>query len=235
MVRVGVQLPGDFDDAAEYLVDARALEAAGADSLWIDRASPPSPHDPWMLTAAVAAVTGRVRLAVEVQPTAAPPLPVFTQRLKTLHRLSRGRTILKIAPAAPTQLIRPDQLVAAAREAARFPVMLEVAGGGEIGDGPAARLVDGFVYRETTRETIRVARQRTLDLGGEGEPRGEVPVEFWIYVGAPDSREAWRQALGICQEAGATGVIVPFGPRLLDLLRRPDEEDDRSDLLVAQG
>ena len=36
-------------------------------------------------------------------------------------------------------------------------------------------------------------------------------------------------------DAGATGVIVPFGPRLLDILRRPDEEDDRWDLLVAQG
>jgi alkanesulfonate monooxygenase SsuD/methylene tetrahydromethanopterin reductase-like flavin-dependent oxidoreductase (luciferase family) len=228
MVRVGVQLPDEFDDAAEYLADARALEAAGADSLWIDR---PSSHDPWMLTAAVAAVTGRVRLAVEVQPAAAPPPPVFTQRLKTLHRLSRGRTILKIAAAAPTQLIRPDQLVAGAREAARFPVMLEVAG--EIGDGPAARLVDGFVYRGTTPETIRAARRRADGLGGE--PRGEGPVELWIHVDAPDSREAWRQTLGICQEAGATGVIVPFGPRLLDLLRRPDEEDDRSDLLVAQG
>jgi alkanesulfonate monooxygenase SsuD/methylene tetrahydromethanopterin reductase-like flavin-dependent oxidoreductase (luciferase family) len=238
MVRVGVQLPREFDDAAEYLADARALEAAGADSLWIDRASPPS-HDPWMLAAAIAAVTGRVRLAVEVQPAAAPPSPVLTQRLETLHRLSRGRTILKIAAPTPTQPIRPDQLVAAAREAASFPVMLEVAG--EIGDGSAARLVDGFVYRGGTApemiERARAARRRTLDLGegGEREQRGEAPVEFWIHVDAPDSREAWRQALGMCHEAGATGVIVPFGSRLLDLLRRPDEEDDRSDLLVAQG
>ena len=41
--------------------------------------------------------------------------------------------------------------------------------------------------------------------------------------------------LKVVGEMGATGVIVPWGPSLLDLLRRPDEEDDRSDLLVAQG
>jgi hypothetical protein len=34
---------------------------------------------------------------------------------------------------------------------------------------------------------------------------------------------------------GTTGVIVPAGPRLLDLLRNADEEDDRSDLILAQG
>ena len=52
---------------------------------------------------------------------------------------------------------------------------------------------------------------------------------------APDSRASWKEARRACEEKGATGVIVPFGLRLLDLLRRPDEEDDRSDLFVAQG
>jgi hypothetical protein len=37
------------------------------------------------------------------------------------------------------------------------------------------------------------------------------------------------------EEAGASGVIVPADPRLLDLLRNGDEEDDRSDLQLAQG
>lgn len=34
-------------------------------------------------------------------------------------------------------------------------------------------------------------------------------------------------------EAGATGIRVPHHPVLLDLLRNPDEEDDRGDLLIA--
>ncbi len=35
--------------------------------------------------------------------------------------------------------------------------------------------------------------------------------------------------------AGAAGVLVPMGPRLLDELRRPQEEDGRSDLHLSQG
>lgn len=63
----------------------------------------------------------------------------------------------------------------------------------------------------------------------------QAPVERWAHVAAPESRAAWRETRRVYEAMGATGVIVPFGPRLLDLLRRPDEEDDRSDLLVAQG
>jgi hypothetical protein len=37
------------------------------------------------------------------------------------------------------------------------------------------------------------------------------------------------------EEAGATGIVVPLDPRLLDLLRNGDEEEDRSDLGLAQG
>lgn len=79
--------------------------------------------------------------------------------------------------------------------------------------------------------------------GGDGlmivlEPTAkptQAPVERWAQVAAPESRAAWRETRREYEGMGATGVIVPFGPRLLDILRRPDEEDDRSDLLVAQG
>ena len=36
------------------------------------------------------------------------------------------------------------------------------------------------------------------------------------------------------ETAGATGVIVPWDPRLIDLLRNP-EADDRGDLLMSTG
>jgi hypothetical protein len=35
--------------------------------------------------------------------------------------------------------------------------------------------------------------------------------------------------------AGAGGLLVSLDARLVDLLRRADEEDDRSDLTLAQG
>jgi hypothetical protein len=37
------------------------------------------------------------------------------------------------------------------------------------------------------------------------------------------------------ESAGATGIIVPWNPRLIDLLRSAGEPDDRTDLLIATG
>ena len=41
MLKIGVLLPSSFEDAGDFLADARALDAAGADSLWIDGSSTP--------------------------------------------------------------------------------------------------------------------------------------------------------------------------------------------------
>jgi hypothetical protein len=48
-------------------------------------------------------------------------------------------------------------------------------------------------------------------------------------------RPEWKETLLAYEEVGATGVIVPMDPRLLDLLRNPDVDDDRSDLQMAVG
>ena len=39
----------------------------------------------------------------------------------------------------------------------------------------------------------------------------------------------------LSQTLCATGVVVPLDPRLLDLVRNDDEDEDRSDLTLAQG
>jgi hypothetical protein len=56
----------------------------------------------------------------------------------------------------------------------------------------------------------------------------------WRRVDVPADRDAWARTL---EQAGADvdGVLVPMDPRLLDILRHPDEAIDRSDLLLAQG
>ena len=59
-------------------------------------------------------------------------------------------------------------------------------------------------------------------------------AEAWVSVPAPLDRDAWNEALAACEAAGATGVIVPWTDRLIDLLRNP-EPDDRSDLLISTG
>ena len=61
------------------------------------------------------------------------------------------------------------------------------------------------------------------------------PFELWAGIKMPDDRETWRRLRREYEDAGATGIIVPSDPRLLDLLRNGDEEEDRSDLGLAQG
>jgi len=76
---IGVRLT-PAGDAGELFADAKAVEAAGADSLWIDAAD----GDPFVALAALAAVTWRVRLVARgaVADVAA---------RETCARLARGR------------------------------------------------------------------------------------------------------------------------------------------------
>jgi Luciferase-like monooxygenase len=66
-------------------------------------------------------------------------------------------------------------------------------------------------------------------LGAEGV------AERWVRTPPPDGRAAWRAALADAATGGAGGVLVPAGPRLLDILRNPNDPDDRRDLHLAQG
>jgi hypothetical protein len=65
--------------------------------------------------------------------------------------------------------------------------------------------------------------------------RGEDEAERWVQTAPPESRAAWRSALDEAAAGGAAGLLVPAGPRLLDILRHPDDPGDRSDLQLAQG
>ena len=63
---------------------------------------------------------------------------------------------------------------------------------------------------------------------------GDAP-DRWLTVPCPDSRSAWRETLRDAAERGYTGLLVPADPRLLDILRNPDEPGERRDLQLAQG
>ncbi|NRQ39650.1 hypothetical protein HII36_48650 [Nonomuraea sp. NN258] len=107
-VAVGVVMAGPPQgELGEWLADAVAFEAAGADALWLDHRAvppqdppdpadpkqpadppnPPDPADPLVLVAALAALTYRSLLVVAVPP----PAPAA---LATLVRLSRDRLVL---------------------------------------------------------------------------------------------------------------------------------------------
>lgn len=57
----------------------------------------------------------------------------------------------------------------------------------------------------------------------------------WTPVDPPDGRAAWQATLLDAAQRGPGGVLVPAGPRLLDLLRNPDDPGQRLDLHLAQG
>jgi hypothetical protein len=65
--------------------------------------------------------------------------------------------------------------------------------------------------------------------------RGDGEAERWVQAPPPDSREAWRSALAAAADGGTAGLLVPAGPRLLDILRHPDDPGGRQDLQLAQG
>jgi hypothetical protein len=76
----------------------------------------------------------------------------------------------------------------------------------------------------------RLARGR-LVVAEEAARAGE----RWIRAEMPAGREAWRAARADALASGATGIVLPNDPRLIDLLRNPDQDDDRADLNIAVG
>jgi hypothetical protein len=104
-VKIGVLLARPAADLGEWLADAAALDAAGADALWLDPAGEDT--DPLALTAALAAVTFRSLLVTAWPALAGAGDPAgHTRALATIERLSRGRLALvgQTAPLADLAL-----------------------------------------------------------------------------------------------------------------------------------
>jgi alkanesulfonate monooxygenase SsuD/methylene tetrahydromethanopterin reductase-like flavin-dependent oxidoreductase (luciferase family) len=223
-VKIGVLLPSQFTDSGDYLADARALDAAGVDSLWLAADG----FDPWLVLAAIATVTGRARLAVALSSREGDAPDGLARRLTTLDRLSRGRLLTTVR--AADEPAGTEALVGHVRRSVATPVLLNAVGNGQA--VVAARLADGMVSAlepadcHASFDHARVCRERE---------RRTAPFEMWAQSPPPRGREHWRALLKEAEAAGATGLIVPADPRLLDLLRNADEEDDRSDLTLAQG
>src|SRR2546425_12698739 len=96
MLKIGVRLPRQFEDSGYSLADGRAMESAGADSLWLDDEG----YDPWLLLAGMATVTSRIRLIVPISSADRRDPDHLGVRVATLSRLSRGRTALAITGVA---------------------------------------------------------------------------------------------------------------------------------------
>lgn len=209
MLRVAVKLPASAGRIGDYLADVTALEAAGADSIWLD-ATDAASTEAWIHLGAIAAVTHRVRLGMRLGDTEGWPAA-----LDILGRLSSGRVVVGTQPGRKTKT-RPS-----ASPSPKILVICETPGEAE----RSAALADGVIVRGGDDEVRALRVERPQD--------GE--FEVWVDVSVPSDRATWAQMISTLQAAGATGVIVPWDPRLIDLLRSAGEPDDRSDLLIATG
>jgi alkanesulfonate monooxygenase SsuD/methylene tetrahydromethanopterin reductase-like flavin-dependent oxidoreductase (luciferase family) len=224
MLKIGVRLPRRFENAGEYLADARALDAAGVDSLWLGGDG----YEPWLLLASIAAVTGQARLVAPVSAVDGRVPAAFDTRVATLAQLSRRRSLLNVTAAGDADGV--EAMIGVARRAGHR-VILEAAGREQV--QTAARLADGMVSLDDSPEQLKASLALIRPAHDESVPAE--PFEVWARIDMPADREAWRRVRQEFADAGATGVIVPADPRLLDLLRNADEDDDRSDLGLAQG
>ncbi len=105
------------------------------------------------------------------------------------------------------------------------------------GGGDEALVLLGAIAAVTDR--IKLGVQTNVPAALEAIARGRVVIgtpasERWIDMELPPTRSAWVEAVANHEAAGMTGVMVPWDPRLIDLLRNP-EPDDRSDLLMSTG
>ena len=221
MLKIGVRLPRQFEDSGDYLADVRAMESAGADSLWLDDDG----YDPWLLLAGMATITGRIRLVVPVSSAELRASRDLDAKLATLSRLSRGRVALTLTGAAEGSA-EVEAATALAR-GARCCIILETSSDRRAG------LADGVVGFSESPELFRASVEPVEKFREREKLTGA--FERWAAIKMPDDRETWRRLRREYEEAGATGIIVPLDPRLLDLLRNGDEEEDRSDLGLAQG
>ncbi|MEP7104652.1 MAG: hypothetical protein ABI838_02260 [Chloroflexota bacterium] len=103
-------------------------------------------------------------------------------------------------------------------------------------------LGEGDLESEPLLAALAAATERVEIHGIAGDTvrklaRGRLvaALEGWREAPFPEHRTAWRATLAQLEEEGAAGIILDMDPRLLDLLRNPDVEDDRADLQLAQG
>ncbi len=216
MLPVAVKLSAASGRLGDYLADVTALEAAGAHAIWLDARTEAS-TEPWILLGAMAAVTYRVRLGINVGSAAGWPAAV-----DTLGRLSGGRVVVGVPPGRePKALV--EQLKTW-RSAPLPPSILIICGTyGEA--GRSALVADGVVLPGSDEDARKLRAERSQD--------GE--FELWVDAPVPSGRAGWANMLAGLEAAGATGIIVPWDPRLIDLLRSGGEPDDRTDLLIATG
>jgi hypothetical protein len=218
VLEIGVRLPTEFASAGEWLAEAQALEAAGAGWLWLESAAHGPAH--WPLLGGLSVATRSCQLGLLPSAAEARGVAELARNALTLHTMTRGRFALGLPGSAPWKALATNL------EEAEGEIVLFLRA-----DRPPARH-PATALALSARPPEKVASL----VSGLPEPTSDGdPWTVWVEVDLPPNRPGWKQALTEYEAAGAGGLIVAHDPRLLDMLRNPDLEDDRADLQLAQG
>lgn len=215
MLRVAVRLPAALGRIGDYIADVTALEAAGADSIWLD-ASRDTTNEPWILLGAIAAVTHRVGLGVNVALMAG-----LSDTISALGRMTGGRIVVGVPFGHATKALVDLKSQLSASAPPSILVICNTQGEAQI----SAHVGDGVILAGGDEEV------RALRSG----PTQDSDFEIWIESPVPADRAGWANMVATLEAAAATGIMIPWDPRIIDLLRNAGEPDDRTDLLIATG
>jgi hypothetical protein len=214
MLRVAVKLPDASGRIGDYLADVTALEAAGAHAIWLDARNQES-IEPWILVGAIAAVTYRVRIGISIGSAAG-----WQAAVDAVGRLSSGRVVVGTKPSG-----EPSALVELLKRRRSAPPSILLICDTQDEAERSALLADGVILPGSDDEVRALRAQRSQDR----------EFELWVDAPIPSDRAGWASMTAGLEAAGATGVMVSWDPRLIDLLRSEGEPDDRTDLLIATG
>lgn len=142
--------------------------------------------------------------------------------------------MIKVGVIMPATIVEGGEYLADVRA-------LEAAGADTIAleaEGYDQWVVWGAIAAVTSRVNLRLSSPGpagVLQMIGRGRVVvGEPAGETWVPLPMPPDRDSWAEKLRDAEAAGATGVMVRWDPRLIDLLRNTEPED-RSDLLMSTG
>jgi hypothetical protein len=155
--------------------------------------------------------------AIWVDDTGLEPWVLLGAMAAVTHRVRLGCMLSTTEP-WPSETV--DPAVTTLQKLSRGRTMVAVAGAKIYAPGSETEEAGGVIVEVESADQLSVGADRH--------------IEVWAAIEVPPDRAAWAEALSAYEAAGATGVIVPWNERVLDLLRNP-EPDDRSDLLISTG
>ena len=177
-----------------------------------------------MLAAALATVTSRARLGLTVD---------AEDRRRGARTPPPDSAAAVAGPRRAARLHRPAS--GAAARLARTVDGCRLLGAG--GRGRLAGAQRGDRRARAVGSAIPAEDRARLDRARDARRRRALVDARWSAGSRSRCRTPGRLAADWCrlQAAGADGLLVPLDARLVDLLRRFDEEDDRSDLTLVPG